>query len=114
MAQKGIREYDAKRMMSKALPEFSNCKVKFDASQVLIGADTDLTKIEEANPWLKTEKLVCKPDQLFGKRGLNNLLYVNKTWSEVKDWINERMNKTVTIKQTTGETTGILNQSVGF
>lgn len=110
MAQKGIREYDAKRMMAKALPEFSGGKIKFDASQVLIGADTDLSKLEKENPWLTAQKLVAKPDQLFGKRGLNNLLYVNKTWQEVKQWISERMNKTVTIKQTTGETTGVLNQ----
>jgi len=109
MAQKGIREYDAKRMMSKALPKFSNGKIKFDAKQVLIGANTDLKKLEEENSWLKDEKLVVKPDQLFGKRGLNNLLFVNKSWSEVKDWINERMNKTVTITQTTGKTTGELN-----
>ena len=108
MAQKGIREFDAKRMMSKALPHFSNGKIKFEASQVLIGANTDLKKLEQENPWLKTSKLVAKPDQLFGKRGLNNLLYVNKSWKEVQEWINERMNKTVTIKQTTGETTGEL------
>jgi len=110
MAQKGIREFNAKRMMAKALPEFSTGKIKFEAAQVLIGSDTDLLKLEKENPWLTTEKLVAKPDQLFGKRGLNNLLYVNKSWKEVQDWINERMNKTVTIKQTTGETTGELNQ----
>jgi len=110
MAQKGIREYDAKKMMAKALSQFSNGKIQFEASQVLIGANTDLQKLEKDNPWLSTEKLVAKPDQLFGKRGLNNLLYVNKTWKEVQAWINERMNKTVTIKQTTGETTGELNQ----
>ena len=108
MAQKGIREFDAKRMMSKALPEFSGEKIKFEASQVLIGANTDLLKLEQENPWLKTSKLVAKPDQLFGKRGLNDLLYVNKSWKDVQKWINERMNKTVTIKQTTGETTGEL------
>jgi ATP-citrate lyase beta-subunit len=110
MAQKGIREYDAKRMMAKALPEFSQGRIKFEASQVLIGANTDLAKLAEENPWLKTEKLVAKPDQLFGKRGLNNLLFVNKTWAEVQDWIKTRMKQTVTIKQTTGETTGELNQ----
>ena len=109
MAQKGIREFDAKRMMSKALPDFSNGKIKFEAKQVLIGAKTDLEKLVKENPWLKEEKLVAKPDQLFGKRGLNNLLYVNKSWAEVQKWINERMNKTVTITQTTGKTTGELN-----
>jgi len=108
MAQKGIREYDAKRMMSKALPEFSEGKFKYDAKQVLIGPDTDFKKIEKENPWIKKEKLVAKPDQLFGKRGKNNLLYVNKSWSEVQKWIKERINKKVTITQTTGKTTGKL------
>ncbi len=108
MAQKGIREYDAKRMMAEALPEFSDGKFKYEAKQVLIGSDTDWKKVEKDNPWLKKEKLVAKPDQLFGKRGKNNLLYVNKSLDEVKKWINERMNKTVTITQTTGKTTGKL------
>lgn len=108
MAQKGIREYDAKRMMVKALPEYSDGAFSLEAKQVIIGPETDLEKLVKENPWLKTEKLVAKPDQLFGKRGKNNLLYVNKSWNEVKKWINERMNKEVTIKQTTGETTGML------
>jgi len=76
MAQKGIREFDAKKMMAKALPEFSNGKIKFEAKQVIIGPDTDFKKLEKENPWLKKEKLVAKPDQLFGKRGKNNLLFV--------------------------------------
>jgi len=108
MAQKGIREYDAKRMMAEALPEFSKGKFKYEAKQVLIGPDTDWKKVEKENPWLKKEKLVAKPDQLFGKRGKNNLLYVNKSLDEVKKWIKERMNKKVTITQTTGKTTGKL------
>jgi len=57
---------------------------------------------------LKKEKLVAKPDQLFGKRGKNNLLFVNKNWDEVQKWIKERMNKETTIIQTTGKTTGTL------
>ena len=108
MAQKGIREYDAKKMMSKALAEFSNGKIKFETKQVLIGPNTDFKKIEKEKPWLKKEKLVAKPDQLFGKRGKNNLLFVNKSWNEVQKWIKERMNKKVTITQTTGKTTGFL------
>jgi len=108
MAQKGIREYDAKRLMANALPTFSGGGFKFKPKQVLIGPDTDFTKLEKKHPWLKNEKLVTKPDQLFGKRGKNNLLFVNKNWNEVKKWIKERMNKKVTIKQTTGKTTGVL------
>jgi len=108
MAQKGIREYDAKRLMGKALSEFSGGTFEFKPKQVLIGQETDFSKVEKKNPWLLKEKLVAKPDQLFGKRGKNNLLYVNKNWNEVKKWIKERMNKKVTITQTTGKTTGVL------
>ncbi|RLF93657.1 ATPase, partial [Thermococci archaeon] len=108
MAEKGIREYDAKRLMAKALPEFSGGKFIYEAKSVLIGPETDINKLADENPWLKTEKLVAKPDQLFGKRGKNNLLYVNKTWDEVKTWIKERMNRKITIIQTTGKTTGVL------
>ncbi|MDG6218850.1 MAG: ATP citrate lyase citrate-binding domain-containing protein [Candidatus Thermoplasmatota archaeon] len=108
MAQKGIREYDAKRIMAKGLLEFSKGAFSFEPQQVLIGPETDIKKVEKENPWLKKEKLVAKPDQLFGKRGKNNLLLINKNWDEVQQWIKERMNKKTTIIQTTGKTTGIL------
>ena len=108
MAQKGIREFDAKRIMAQALPAFSDGAFQFEPQQVLIGPETDMKQVEKDNPWLKKEKLVAKPDQLFGKRGKNNLLYVNKSWDEVQKWIKERMNKKTTIIQTTGKTTGVL------
>ncbi len=108
MAEKGIREFDAKRMIAKALPVFSGGKFSFDAEPVLVSPDTDLDNLPNSYPWLATTPLVAKPDQLFGKRGKNNLLFVNKSWNEVKAWIQERMNKEVTIVQTTGTTTGIL------
>lgn len=108
MAEKGIREYDAKHLLAKALPEFSGGQFKYEAKPVLVGPDTDLDNLANRHWWLEAEKLVVKPDQLFGKRGKNGLLYVNKTWDEAKNWIQERMNKEVTMVQTTGETTGVL------
>jgi len=108
MAQRGIREYDAKRLMAKALPEYSQGEITYAAKMVLIGPETDIDAVPEKHPWVTEEKLVAKPDQLFGKRGKNNLLFINKTWGEVKQWIAEHMNKQVTITQTTGTTTGVL------
>lgn len=108
MAQKGIREYDAKRLLAKAISEFSQGELAFDDRLVLVTPDTDLDGLPAEYPWLKNTPLVAKPDQLFGKRGKNNLLFVNKTFDEVKSWIAARMNKEVTIEQTTGETTGVL------
>jgi ATP-citrate lyase beta-subunit len=108
MAQKGIREYDAKRLLAKAVNELAGGDFAFEDGLVLVTPETDLGGLPAQHPWLNETELVCKPDQLFGKRGKNDLLFVNKTYDEVKAWIGERMNKEVTIRQTTGETTGVL------
>ena len=108
MAQKGIREYDAKRMLAKAVPEYSKGKFSLDERLVLVTPETDLGGLEKDYPWLLKEKLVVKPDQLFGKRGKNKLLLLDADVKAAKAWIKERMNKDVTIEQTTGKTTGTL------
>jgi len=104
MAQKGIREYDAKRLLASALEG----TLAVEDRLVLVGPETDLDRLPESCPWLEDTRLVCKPDQLFGKRGKNGLLFVDKTFDEVAAWIGERRNKETTIQQTTGETTGTL------
>lgn len=108
MAQKGIREYAAKRLIAKAVPDYSDGKFRLDDRSALVSPETDLATLPEKEPWLKSERLVVKPDQLFGKRGKNNLLLVNVSYDEAKTWIAERMGKQMTITQTTGETTGTL------
>ena len=108
MAQRGIREYEAKKLMAQALPEHSKGEFTYEAKTVLIGPDTDLDGVADTHPWVTKERLVAKPDQLFGKRGKNNLLFVDKSWDEIKQWIAERMNQQVTITQTTGTTNGVL------
>ena len=108
MAQKGIREYDAKRLVAKAVGELASGEFAMDDRLVLVTPDTDITGLQAQYPWLKDTSLVCKPDQLFGKRGKNNLLFVNKSFDEVVAWITERMNKAVTIEGATGQTTGVL------
>jgi len=108
MAQKGIREVDAKRIIAQAVKTLSGGELAFDDRLVLVTPETDMAALPQTYPWLKTTKLVAKPDQLFGKRGKNNLLAVDKTFDEVKAWIGERMQKEVTIEQTTGKTTGVL------
>jgi ATP-citrate lyase beta-subunit len=108
MAQKGIREFDAKRLLAKAVANLSDGRFTFEDRRVLVTPDTNLDTLPEEHPWLKQARLVCKPDQLFGKRGLNNLLFVDKTFDEVKAWIGERMNRETTIEGATGRTTGVL------
>jgi ATP-citrate lyase beta-subunit len=108
MAKRAIREYDAKRMMARGLAEASGGRFSVDERLCLVGPDTDLDALPAAHPWLLTTRLVAKPDQLFGKRGKNGLLCIDATWERAKAWILERMNREVTIEQTTGRTTGTL------
>jgi ATP-citrate lyase beta-subunit len=105
MAQKGIREYDGKRVMFEWLAkEFPQMKAR--ASKLaLVTPESKEKEVLSANPWLKTEKLVVKPDQLFGKRGKHGLVLLNADWKGAWKWIQERMHKTVTVGKTTGELT---------
>jgi ATP-citrate lyase beta-subunit len=107
MAQRGIREVDAKRMLARALGAAAG-GAKVDERLVLVGPETNLAGLPAEHPWLVTTKLVAKPDQLFGKRGKNNLLYVDKSFAEVAKWIGERLNKEVTIEGAGGKTKGVL------
>jgi succinyl-CoA synthetase beta subunit len=38
-----------------------------------VRADTSFVELLDVNPWLKTTRLVVKPDMLFGKRGKHDL-----------------------------------------
>ncbi|WP_022847029.1 MULTISPECIES: ATP citrate lyase citrate-binding domain-containing protein [unclassified Desulfurobacterium] len=108
MAQRGIREYDAKRMLFNHWSEYFDGDFKYDFKSVLITPETDLDKLPERHPWLLHMPLVAKPDMLFGKRGkLGLVLYkIEKPgdvkWEDVKKWIKEKMSEPVTIKGQTG------------
>ncbi len=108
MAQRGIREADAKRIVAKYLPEFSGGKLNYHGLVALVTPDTDLDRMPEEHPWINEKKLVVKPDQLFGKRGKHGLVLVNASWEDARKWIQERMGKEVTIGKATGPLTHFL------
>lgn len=83
--------------MAKYWTEYFKDIKKYDGKIVLVDPQITLNALTKQNPWLKMEKLVAKPDQLIGKRGKNNLILLNATFDEAKSWINERMNKEITI-----------------
>jgi len=103
MAQRGIREYEGKKILfdglAKHIPSFAGKSEKL----ALVRPDTDPKKLVKDNPWLLKDKLVVKPDQLFGKRGKHGLICLNADWKTAWKWISERMGKTVTVGKTTGE-----------
>ncbi|KAI8611687.1 citrate synthase-like protein [Chytriomyces sp. MP71] len=123
---KPIREYDGKLLLSHFLPLTPSpnasdsstaflaptkmAHVAFDSA--LIGSAAfaghvaaQLDAAAGTHPWLKTDKLVCKPDQLIKRRGKNGLLGINFDWGKVKAWISERAGKDIKIDRTTGTLT---------
>ncbi|MEM4728177.1 MAG: ATP citrate lyase citrate-binding domain-containing protein [Thermoplasmata archaeon] len=102
MAQKAIREADGKKMMARLLKDYTGGKYALEDKYIKIGPETDLENVPVENPWVKSEKLVVKPDQLIKRRGKSKLLLLNATWEEAKNWIKERMGKEITVSNVTG------------
>ncbi len=100
MAERGIREYDAKHLLSKYLHLGLKC--------VLVTPKTNLNSLSKKHKWLRYKKLVVKPDQLFGKRGKHNLVLLNATFEDAKKFIKQQMGKEVKIGKATGKLTHFL------
>lgn len=97
MAQRGIREYHGKKMLARHLDAYLEDSIGYDGKIVLVHSDTNWDELVSDNPWLKSEKLVAKPDQLFGKRGKHGLVLVNKEFDETRSWVQERLGKQQTV-----------------
>lgn len=74
MAQRGIREYDAKKMLAKYWIDYVSKDFSYPGKVALVDPETNMDALAKKHPWLKKEKLVIKPDQLFGKRGKHGLI----------------------------------------
>jgi len=95
MAQKAIREYDAKSILAKHWDKyFPNFTYAYET--VLVQNGSELKEAAKANAWLNEKKLVAKPDMLFGKRGKNGLVLFRDqkpgdvTLDKAAAWIDEK------------------------
>ncbi|MFW9989318.1 MAG: ATP citrate lyase citrate-binding domain-containing protein [Candidatus Odinarchaeota archaeon] len=102
LAQKNIYEYDAKKLLANQLlkyyPEF-----EYHNKLAIVQSDTDLNQLASEKPWIKSEKLVAKPDQLFGKRGKANLLLLDANFDEMKQFCRDNLDKVFEIGKVRGE-----------
>ncbi|KYK35307.1 MAG: ATPase [Theionarchaea archaeon DG-70-1] len=108
MAQRGIREYNGKKMLAKYWSEYFKGLKPYEGNLVMVDPETDMDALASENSWLKTEKLVVKPDQLFGKRKKHNLILLNATFDQAREWITERMGKDATVGEVTDRLTHFL------
>ena len=103
MARKKIREYDAKRLLNRYMAELAGVTLNLEPVQVT--AETDLEKLKKEHPWLTKERLVVKPDMLFGKRGKSNLLLLDATFEQAKKFLKEKLGKEQEISGVSGTLT---------
>lgn len=100
MSAKAISEATGKDLINRKLGSGSKAaKCRFAA----IDENTNWSTIVDEHPWLKTEKLVVKPDQLIKRRGKLGLIKVNADLKTVKQWVDERMNKVQKVEKATGK-----------
>ena len=85
MAQRPIREVDAKRMRHTYIDQ--------DYPGILVENADDLKTIADTLKKFPSTHRVVKPDQLFGKRGKHGLLGVKLSPKEVVKWIQDHRQK---------------------
>lgn len=95
MAQKAIREFDAKSILAKHWDKyFPNFTYAYET--VMVQNGSELKEAAKNKAWLNEKTLVAKPDMLFGKRGKNGLvLFKDAKPGDVKlakaaAWIDEK------------------------
>ncbi len=106
MAQRAIREYDAKILLAKHLPKYTS--VAYSPEMAAVTAGTDLEALAKENTWLLGKRLAVKPDQLFGKKGKNKLILLDADWPAAKKFLQENLGKEVVV----GKTNGVLERFI--
>ncbi|XP_063219294.1 ATP-citrate synthase [Bacillus rossius redtenbacheri] len=100
MSAKAIYEATGKNLINHHL---SSGTAAASCRFASVSENTDWNKLVAKNPWLKTEPLVVKPDQLIKRRGKLGLIKVNVDLKTVQNWISERMGKDQTVGKTSGK-----------
>lgn len=99
MSAKAIHEATGKDLLNRFLSTGFTIKSCF----AVVKEDTDWNELVLQNPWLSTEKLVVKPDQLIKRRGKLGLIKVGTDLAGVKSWVQERMGKDCKVERATGK-----------
>ncbi len=110
MAHRGIREYTAKQLISKNIGKYSDDMIELPSKLILISQGENLIDYAEkpSFEWLREDKLVVKPDQLFGKRGKSNLILLDASLDEAARFIMKNTGRKVPVGNTNGVLTHFL------
>ncbi|CAF96146.1 unnamed protein product, partial [Tetraodon nigroviridis] len=100
MSAKAISEQTGKEFLYKHICTSAAVQNRFRYARVT--AETDFDRLAKEHPWLLTERLVVKPDQLIKRRGKLGLVGVNLDLNGVRDWLKSRLMKETTVGKARG------------
>ncbi|KAL6103206.1 acly [Pungitius sinensis] len=100
MSAKAISEQTGKEFLYKHICTSAAVQNRFRYANVT--AETDLDRLATEHPWLLTERLVVKPDQLIKRRGKLGLVGVNLDLSGVREWLKSRLMRETTVGKAKG------------
>ncbi|XP_069459819.1 ATP-citrate synthase isoform X1 [Ovis canadensis] len=100
MSAKAISEQTGKELLYKYICTTSAIQNRFKYARVT--PDTDWARLLQDHPWLLSQSLVVKPDQLIKRRGKLGLVGVNLTLDGVKSWLKPRLGQEATVGKATG------------
>ncbi|KAL7055292.1 hypothetical protein AAHC03_024375 [Spirometra sp. Aus1] len=97
MSVKAIYEQTAKSLIRNSFSPSFNLTEKS-----IIATPSELPTLPQLHPWLLTESLVCKPDELIKRRGKLGLVIVRSDYDGVCGWIHEKTRKPLIIGAKSG------------
>uniref|UniRef100_A0A8C2ZW95 ATP-citrate synthase n=1 Tax=Cyclopterus lumpus TaxID=8103 RepID=A0A8C2ZW95_CYCLU len=100
MSAKAISEQTGKEFLYKHICTSAAVQNRFRYANV--AAETDFERLAQEHPWLLTERLVVKPDQLIKRRGKLGLVGVNLDLNGVREWLKSRLMRETTVGKAKG------------
>nr|KAF6454499.1 ATP citrate lyase [Rousettus aegyptiacus] len=100
MSAKAISEQTGKELLYKYICTTSAIQNRFRYARVT--PDTDWDHLLQDHPWLLSQRLVVKPDQLIKRRGKLGLVGVNLTLDGVKSWLKPRLGQEALVGKARG------------
>ncbi|XP_072524063.1 ATP-citrate synthase [Salminus brasiliensis] len=100
MSAKAISEQTGKEFLYKYICTTAAVQNRFRYATAT--AETDWERLTQDHPWLLTERLVVKPDQLIKRRGKLGLVGVDLDLQGVREWLKPRLMRETTVGKAKG------------
>ncbi|XP_041714241.1 ATP-citrate synthase isoform X1 [Coregonus clupeaformis] len=100
MSAKAISEQTGKEFLYKHICTSAAVQNRFRYASVT--SETDWDRLTQDHPWLLTERLVVKPDQLIKGRGKLGLVGVDLDLVGVREWLKPRLMRETSVAKAKG------------